>query len=1652
MKTILKGVFVCLAAFAFNAFATTPIITSQPQSVVVNNASAANFTVAATNASSYQWLFGTNSLAGETNTTLTVDDVATNQEGFYSVVITSPTGETTNSQPAQLTVIPGTIVILTLSKFPDGSSMNIRVQLFDHDKPATVENFLHYITSGSFSNTFIERDVTNFVIQGGDYVTSDRSNSAGINGNYVNTGTNVFPKQLENEFGYGPLIHNRFGTLAMGLVSGNTNSATDGFFFNTADNSGTLDVHDFVVFGRMLRGTNVLQYFNGLSAPSNGIYALSAGIPTLPVNYNGTNAPADQNLFYCDFSFLSPAPVDTTPPTIGVTFPSQNAAFASGNDVTITGTAADNFGLANVYCVLTALSGVNANESETNFAVGTTSWSLDVGDLFPGAYEVTAYSQDGMGNISAPESVFFTNMVQLTIITNAGGQLTSNSFLYVPGGQYSVTAQPGPGELFESWENQGVISLDPVQTFTAETNFALTVNLVSNSLPAGLAITSPANGATVQTTGSGDLAITGTVPSDFGLTVTCQLFFQSNAVSAAAPVTIEASTWSFPASNLVSGAYTVQVIATDSAGRQGFVTETFNAVFTGPTITSQPASQTVNAGSTASFSAAGDNVASYQWKLGGNNIPGATNSTLTLEDVTTNQAGAYTVTLTSSTGDFRFSQPAQLTVVQGTIVQLALSGYAGGGTSNVMVELFDHDKPATVQNFLHYIVSGAYTNLFWSKCIPGSILQAGDYSTTERKQGAPPNLTSILTTFTQSFSYTPPFPFQLDDEFAVGPLIHNTFGTIAMQKTPGETNSATSVFFFNLTDNSSSLDSKDGGAAVFGRILSGSEVLSYFNTLSLPTVYTRLNASAGPTNGLFNSGSEPFTSVPVNYYGIQTPGDSNLIYVDFSFPTPPVIDTNLPTVALTYPTASNPATNRQLTMSGTASDDFGIARVVASITSPTSASGEAIGTTNWSFNFGNVAPGTNTVYIVAQDGAGNISTPLQTSFVMPQFPVDVSTGGPGTLSRNLTTGTTTFGSNYVVKATPSKGALFVDWSQDGIVSINPTKSFTMPNGLDLTALFVPNTMPGGISFSYPTANAKVAATNFTLTGKIAKSAGQTTVTARIFSKSSSESVTDAMTASGTLTWSIPNIQLAPGDYIAQALASNALGQTTVITEDFTVLTPLKINIEGLGTTSIADGTYLEAGNKYTVRATAKPGSSFYGWMTPGGLNIAPGINFTMASGTEFTAMFITNSFPKTLSFTYPKPNVLVTTNNFKVTGNVSASINNPQIFCELFSGFTQVGGIVPAIVNGSSWSAPFTGITKGSYTVVAVATDSSDAQTIATENLSVNLFPAIAGTYYGVFYATNIATNNAGLFKFTVNNSGLMTGKLQFPIVTFSVATPLSSAGTASLSGTGFGGTTLYLGVNFNLTNGSDSVTGYVDSVGTYATFTGYRAVTQLPTNTVAGKYLLNLDTVTNLGVADPTNDGFAALTVGKTGALTLSGTLADNTTFTEGVGVSKDGVWPVFAPLYKGHGLLIGWETNVISASGSPGTTGTIYWVKAPTKDTYFTNGLNLQISGFGTNYVAPLPGSQYQVVFGGGTVNPAITNVLTVSAAHQFVPAAGSPDKLTLSLSTAGVITGKLLNPADNATLQLHGSFGNPTVGGSGFILDTDGKSDSFVITPLQ
>jgi hypothetical protein len=78
----------------------------------------------------------------------------------------------------------------------------------------------------------------------------------------------------------------------------------------------------------------------------------------------------------------------------------------------------------------------------------------------------------------------------------------------------------------------------------------------------------------------------------------------------------------------------------------------------------QPASQTVTIGASASFTVAagGTPTLSYQWQFNGTNIGGATSSVLTLTNVGFAQVGQYSVVITNAYGSTS-GGPAVLTVL-----------------------------------------------------------------------------------------------------------------------------------------------------------------------------------------------------------------------------------------------------------------------------------------------------------------------------------------------------------------------------------------------------------------------------------------------------------------------------------------------------------------------------------------------------------------------------------------------------------------------------------------------------------------------------------------------------------------------------------------------------------------------------------------------------------------------------------------------------------------------------------------------------------------------------------------------------------------------------------------------------------------------------
>ena len=113
------------------------------------------------------------------------------------------------------------------------------------------------------------------------------------------------------------------------------------------------------------------------------------------------------------------------------------------------------------------------------------------------------------------------------------------------------------------------------------------------------------------------------------------------------------------------------------------------------------------------------------------------------------------------------------------------------------VNLYDNATPDTVANFLDYVNNGNYSDAIFHRSVPGFVIQGGGFAYDPANQII--NVTSNA---------------------AVGnePEFSNVRGTISMAKIGGQPNSATNQWFFNLDDNSTSLDDNNGGFSVFGEV------------------------------------------------------------------------------------------------------------------------------------------------------------------------------------------------------------------------------------------------------------------------------------------------------------------------------------------------------------------------------------------------------------------------------------------------------------------------------------------------------------------------------------------------------------------------------------------------------------------------------------------------------------------------------------------------------------------------------------------------------------------------------------------------------------------------------------------------------------------
>ena len=133
----------------------------------------------------------------------------------------------------------------------------------------------------------------------------------------------------------------------------------------------------------------------------------------------------------------------------------------------------------------------------------------------------------------------------------------------------------------------------------------------------------------------------------------------------------------------------------------------------------------------------------------------------------------------------------------------------------LLIELNPTAAPLTSNNFLQYVNDKFYDNTIFHRIVTSGIFIA---------QGG-------WLTPTPSAQAGQRLPIALE----VGKGLSNVQGTIAMART-ADLSSASSQFFFNLSDNAV-LDTANGGYAVFGKVITGKDVLDALAKVPTSTQY-----------------------------------------------------------------------------------------------------------------------------------------------------------------------------------------------------------------------------------------------------------------------------------------------------------------------------------------------------------------------------------------------------------------------------------------------------------------------------------------------------------------------------------------------------------------------------------------------------------------------------------------------------------------------------------------------------------------------------------------------------------------------------------------------------------------------------------------------
>ena len=131
------------------------------------------------------------------------------------------------------------------------------------------------------------------------------------------------------------------------------------------------------------------------------------------------------------------------------------------------------------------------------------------------------------------------------------------------------------------------------------------------------------------------------------------------------------------------------------------------------------------------------------------------------------------------------------------IILLAVTTSLG----NFDIELYPNEAPITVKNFTEYVDENFFENVLFHRVIPGFVIQGGGFEIGMNQKATKDPIVNESNNGLKNEKYT-----------------------LSMART-SDLDSATSQFFINLADNEFLDYPNSGGYAVFGKVISGQDVI-----------------------------------------------------------------------------------------------------------------------------------------------------------------------------------------------------------------------------------------------------------------------------------------------------------------------------------------------------------------------------------------------------------------------------------------------------------------------------------------------------------------------------------------------------------------------------------------------------------------------------------------------------------------------------------------------------------------------------------------------------------------------------------------------------------------------------------------------------------